>query len=115
VVLVACWLAFFYALTARPEPHQSSLGGGEMLKREFFEALEKRGYKVSATVLGYAIDRGYVDRPERPDGWYDYSEATLEQFIAYLQRTARRRTHIPGMMAGNGPKPGRPRKTQSAS
>lgn len=83
-----------------------------MLRREFFAELEKRGYKVSATSLTYAIERGHVDQPEKPDGWCFYEPRHLEQFIAYLKRTARRRRHVPALMAGNGRKPGRPRKTQ---
>jgi hypothetical protein len=86
-----------------------------MLRREFFAELEKQGFKVSATSLAYAIERGYVDRPEKPDGWRDYTQHQLNQFVAYLKRNARRRSHIPALMSGNGPKPGRPRKASSAS
>ena len=83
-----------------------------MLRREFFAELKKRGYSVSPTSLIYAIQRGYVDVPEKPDGWCFYEPKHLEQFIAYLKRTARKRSHVPALMAGDGPKPGRPRKTQ---
>jgi hypothetical protein len=86
-----------------------------MLRREFFKELENRGYKISATSLVYAIERGYVDRPEKPDGWCDYTPKQLDQFIAYLKRNERRRSHVAAMMAGDGPKPGRPRKTPRAS
>ena len=86
-----------------------------MLRREFFAELKKLGFEISETSLSYAIDKGHVDRPEKPDGWCDYTEQHLEQFVAYLKRTARRRAHVPAIMAGDGPKPGRPRKSQSAS
>ncbi len=87
-----------------------------MLRREFFELIRKRGFNVTPSTLNAAIARGHVAKPVKlDDGWYDYSQTQVDDFVKYLTRTERRRLHIAATMVERGSRPGRPKKTANAS
>ncbi len=87
--------AFFFACE-RLRP----IKGLVMLRREFLAEIEKRGFKITASTLVQAIERGHVTKPEKAaDGWLVYTERQLKEFTEYLTRTARKRKHLDGVLA----------------